>query len=273
MKNFGIFIISYLSDDSDIRDKRLNVHKKQLDWWLKYTDIDINILSMNYKDEDKTKNERISYYDFPSMKTNKAWYERFKIFYASKYKWGIMLDDDSVLYNAPEKNYNSAHRIFSEMSEHIEDYNDIGCFFPHNPQKLGFKKILENTLYDFNHIFERNMDLKGSMFVLRNFKLYGEDEIYNDLDFIYCEDTSYAMTLVNAGKTVFKTTNMILNEYSHGASNFTNKNNRTELMKEANQKIAKKYNIKMKKDSHLLDRTKFLKEKWIGQNKKIIPKN
>ncbi|KQO59599.1 hypothetical protein ASF22_08145 [Methylobacterium sp. Leaf87] len=198
--------------------------------------------------------------------------ECLKAFYASDYDWGIMMDDDAVLYEKAQ--HNSAWRLFPEMAKNGQAaYAEVDVFFPNNPGKPGggfnAKYVEDPALYAENHVFERNPDLKGSMFIVRNFRKARRHEVLPDPSFtIHGEDTLFATEAIKRGCTVMKCWNINLKELvgerdSHfGGGRFT-------AMREAHVRIAEMYKgdgLRMRKpydqSSKTLERKEFYAKCW-----------
>jgi hypothetical protein len=188
-----------------------------------------------------------------------------------------MMDDDAVLYDKPH--HNSGPKLFEEMSSQIHLYSQIDVFFPINPQKVGFNPIWDKDPQKYldNHVFKRNLDLKGSMFVVRNFRKYGKTEILPDIEFNWQEDTKFAIDCVAAGHSVVQSHNIVLNEMSGKASHFAASSSmRLPRMLEGNTRIAQQYEdlgLRMDGESHLLDKTQFMRNAWKPASTNfVIPK-
>jgi len=282
--SFAAYITSFLpTDNPELRDSRSAVTKRQILWWLNNTDIHVTVVAMNYTDEDfitdlpDDARSRLYYHINPPMKITPARVESFKLFYASDYDFGIIMDDDAILYDKPH--HNSGPKLFSEMiSNGISRYDGVDVFFPINPQKIGFNPIWDKDpqKYTNNHVFKRSMDLKGSMCVVRNFRKFGMKEVWHDTNFTWQEDTKFAIDCVAAGHTVLQCQNIILHELSGKASHFSaDPTSRLPKMLEGNTRIAEAYasmGLKMKTDSHLLDRGEFMDRCWFKPKEFVIPK-
>lgn len=277
--SFAAYIASFLPlDNQELRDSRSAITKRQIQWWLEHTEVPINVIAMNYTDEDFLEsNPRLTYHVREPMKLTPARTEGFKMFYESQYDFGIMMDDDAILYNKPQ--HNSGAKLFAEMSEQIQKYVGVDVFFPINPQKIGFNPIWNKNpeKYQNNHVFKRNMDLKGSMFVVRNFRKYNKTEVLPDLDFNWQEDTKFAIDCVAAGHTVLQSHNIVLHELSGKASHFAAAASlRLPRMLDGNTRIAQQYadkGLRMKGDTHLLDKSEFLRRMWVDKPTEfVVPK-
>lgn len=282
--SFAAYITSFLpTDNQELRDSRSAVTKRQILWWLDQTEVSINVIAMNYTDEDfltdlePEKASRLKYHITPPMKITPARVESFKLFYASDYDWGIIMDDDAILYDKPH--HNSGPKLFAEMTQNgVSRYDGVDVFFPINPQKIGFNPIWDKNppKYANNHVFKRSMDLKGSMCVVRNFRKFGMKEVWHDVDFTWQEDTKFAIDCVAAGHTVLQCQNIILNELSGKASHFSaDPSARIPKMLEGNTRIAQAYShldLRMQEGSHLLDRKDFIDKCWIKPKEFVVAK-
>jgi len=216
-QNFVAYIISYLPDDWR-REPRADIHTRQVKDWLDNTDVKIKIVNMNYHDVDywhlsnHQPNPRIEYMgDNAQRKLVKARNECLEDFYASSYKWMILMDNDASLYHGPK--YNSGFDLIKEMSSQIDLYERIGLFYPHNPQTQGFNGTwnMDPKLYLENHVFAKGFGAKGTMCFMRNFKLYGEKPIWQEHD-LYLADLAFPYELLKHGYPTFKCWNLIMKE-------------------------------------------------------------
>jgi hypothetical protein len=276
--SFAAYITSFLTKENPtLRKAKSACVKKQINWWLENTDIPIFVTSMNYENDDYVEpHPRLVYIDTPPLKTNPARMKAFERFYQSNYDFGIFMDDDAILY---DKHHNSGSKLFSEMDKQIDAYNQVDVFFPINPMQMGFTPIWtkSNGMHDTNHVFVRDLYLKGSLFVVRNFPKFGKTPIYPDPSYHWQDDAKFATECVANGYTVMRCENIVLNELDSKASNFaSNPSDRIEPMREANTRLAKEYEhlgLKMKQESHSLDRSDFYKNAWKFQfTKVIVPK-
>jgi len=277
--SFAAYIVSFLPlDNQELRDSRSAITKRQIQWWLDNTEVPINVIAMNYEPTDFIgPSKRLNYIVNPPMKLTPARRVGFEHFYKSDYDFGIMMDDDAILYDKPQ--HNLGPKLFEEMAKQIPSYAGVDVFFPINPQKIGFNPIWDKnrTKYEENHVFKRSMDLKGSMFVVRNFRKYGMTEVLPDIDFNWQEDTKFAVDCVAAGHTVLQSHNLVLHELSGKASHFAAAAElRVPRMLDGNTRIAQQYahlGLRMVEDSHLLDRSEFLKKCWQhAQTEFVVPR-
>lgn len=277
--SFAAYIASFLPlDNQELRDSRSAITKRQIQWWLDNTEVPIFVIAMNYKPEDYLPAyDRLTYIENPPMKLTPARRVGFELFFDSRFDFGIMMDDDAILYDKPQ--HNLGPKLFAEMSEQIHAYTGVDVFFPINPQKIGFNPIWNKNpaKYRDNHVFKRSMDLKGSMFVVRNFRKYGLTEVLPDIDFNWQEDTKFAIDCVAAGHTVLQSHNLVLHELSGSASHFAaSADLRVPRMLDGNTRIAQQYSeqgLRMQEGSHLLDRSEFMRKCWKHpQTEFVIPR-
>jgi len=269
---FRAYINSYLPPDPISRALRLEKHREQLEWWLARTTMPITVLAGDYRPVEVTLNPRITYLHQPMQPSGKAWVVRQEAFYASEHEWGVMLDDDAILYDA-----GSSSDIFEEMAGSLWRYRVMGAWYPQWPVKSGFNaQVAKDPRYKDHLIFRRGMDMKGSMWVCRNFRLSGEREVFPDPTFTWGEDVGMALALVAAGYGVFSTFNALLKELPHGASHFSDDPSaRKPYMAAANIRLAAQYQhlgLRMKPGSHLLDRTEFFRQCWHMSKEVAFPK-
>lgn len=278
MTAFALYIVSHLdASDAAKREARLAVHNEQLDNWLANTELPIFVVAMNYDEADKRLDPRITYLDRPSLPTAAARRVAFEHFYASDTAWMIMADNDSWLYSAAQ--HNSGYQLFSEMAQQLDRYTGVGVFFPINPQKSPFTELLADDAHTHNHVFKTAMDLKGSLFCVRNFRLAGEALLWPDTSFTWCEDGKLAFDAVALGHRVMRCENIVLLEKGLASSSYAGVAvDRKPMMREANQRIAAQYHstgleMQTGSGSHLLDYDKWVKRNLQGGRTVMVPKS
>lgn len=271
MNLFRIQILNYLSDDPQVRDIRLRTHHEQLKWWTDRTQLDITVYAMNYSPGDYFVHPRVTYRDLPKTPTGQAYNLRFEDLYASDYNYGIMMDDDAILYD-----HSSSYRMFEEMSSHITDYWDIDVMFPICPARMPFNHLLTKHKGDVNHIFIPNKSLKGTMYVVKNFRKFSESELYTDPSFTLGEDVQTAFEALCLGKHVYMTPSMVLKEYNHKSSHFVADHNTSGSVDGVivSHKIADKYaGFGLQYDGSRYNTREFMKKIWPDKKTLLIPKN
>lgn len=275
---FTAYIVSYLDPkDEDKRAARLAVHNEQLDQWLTNTDMTVHVVSMNYREDDYRRDERVVYLDSEPLRTAAARRVAFQHFYDSDTEWAVMMDNDSWLYS--ETQHNSGYQLFREMSEQIDRYRGIGMFFPINPQKSPFTELLADEAHTQNHVFKVAMDLKGSLFCVRNFRAAGQPCVWPDTSYTWQEDTKLAFDAVALGHRVMRCENIVLLEKGLSSSSFGDVTvDRKPFMREANARIAGEYwSTGLEMDTgdkdHLLDYQKWVARNLKGSRSVVVPKD
>lgn len=278
-QQFGAYITCYRPKDDLKWAKRFTNFKKQLTWWATKTDVSIylNFSGWKYKEIEDFINDkspemkkilkRVVEYDNP--KAQPLIDNRIKCldkFYCSDHRWGIIMDDDAALMS--DAHHNSSWRMFAEMAVNGPDhYKGVDVFFPINPQKSAWQKDVNGietvkTVVDgvttkkrvftkpqnlerhrLNHVFTANTDLKGSMFVVRNFRLEGRPEVLPDPSYtLHGEDTYFAMLAISLGYSVRRCNNMVLDEYTlPNDSHFGLPSERRDAMREGNQRLVEMF--------------------------------
>ncbi|SDH23542.1 hypothetical protein [Pelagibacterium luteolum] len=280
---FGAFITSFLPDNVQARTRRLANFELQLRWWRQMTDMPVHVVISNWTDSERDGCAELgalterggTITEKPAQPIILNRNACLAAFYASSHRWGIIMDDDAVLYHSPK--HNSGGRFFAEMAAQPADaYDGIDVFFPINPAKMpGQNQIWKKDpqLYESSHVFQANYDLKGSMFIVRNFALEGKEPVLPPATFAgHGEDTLFAIEAISKGYGVFRCDNIVLKEFS-GPSNFSHTR---DVMKEGNQEIAQLYadqGLRMNqlpKPEHLLDRKEFLARCLPETSKQIV---
>ncbi|MCC4300207.1 hypothetical protein [Aurantimonas coralicida] len=245
--------------------------ERQLRWWLTETSVTIHLLLSNWTKQDEESCGALAEITDAGGTVSRVGpqlqilnrIECLRALYDSQHDWGIMLDDDAVLYNEPH--HNSGPALFAEMAANgTAAYDGVDVFFPINPQKVGFSPIWKKDpdLFRDNHVFRRNLDLKGSMFVVRNFVKEGRSPVYPPSNFVlHGEDTLFAIEAVANGRTVMQCQNIVLKEFSLPSHYAAKGEDRKPKMREGNEWIASRYGnlgLRMKQNSHLLDKSDLL---------------
>lgn len=160
-------------------------------------------------------------------------------------------------------------------------YVGVDMFFPywdgkapHHPAAFWNKPGRD---YDSNHIFHKNPDLKGSLFVLRNFRKEGRREVFPNPTYdIHGEDTLLATEAMSLGYTVMMCANIVLRELD-GPSYF--EEDRLKNMRAAHMRIAEMYKhlgLRMKDpadpENKSFDRSEFYDRCWDQPKEQTVPK-
>jgi hypothetical protein len=283
---FAAYVVSYLPPDpKHALKRRLNLHKS-LSTWRQMTSFPVHVIASNWSQLALDNDPELALLSLnggsvivqPAQPVAENRNAAFAALYASTHAFGIIMDDDACLSHGPA--YNSGFDLFHEMAANgMAAYSDIDIFFPINPQKKPGQNTIwkaDPILFRDHHVFTAAYDLKGTMFVVRNFPLFGRPAVLAPTPFPHVgEDTLLAVEAVKKGCTVYRCDNVVLQEYS-GPSHFVHSK---PVMKIGNTAIASIYaadGLKMsivKKREHLLDRTAFV-AKHIGSRpaRVVIPK-
>lgn len=281
--DFLAVIVSFMPRDPVRASLRQRALSQQLDWWRNNTAVPVWVIASNWADRRVANCSALQ-----RMVDNGGGIIRvgphslienrrlaLSHLYASEADWGIMMDDDAILYDGAK--YNSGAALFAEMSAvGTNAYKEVDVFFPINAGKKGFNPIWREDpeLFRNNHVFVKTHDLKGSLFVVRNFPKYGRAPVLPPVNFeFHGEDTLFAIEALANGCTVFECQNMVLKELD-GPSYFAD--DRVTRMREGAEEIARLYadrGLRMstrKGDEHLLDRTAFIQNCCPGHQKRVV---
>lgn len=275
---FGAFITSFLPKDPWQRECRQFDLEWQLRWWRRMTDISVTVVASGWTDAEIANHNELSrlgeragrVIPVPGRVVSENRLHILREFYAGDHDWGIMMDDDATLYHGPD--HNSGASFFSEMAANDPAlYNGIDIFSPFTGKKPSPGQIWPNNpnLYARNHVFDPYHDLKGSMYVVRNFRKVGRPEILPPASYrLHGEDTLFAIEAISKGASVYRCDNIVLRELRAGGSAFPD---RLPNMKIGNAEIARMYaheGLKMG-SKHLLDRKEMLRLKGRSLDKQI----
>ncbi|MET7242908.1 hypothetical protein ABZT49_06025 [Methylobacterium sp. EM32] len=292
---FCAYITSYRSPDPAKWQLRSANFLEQLNWWMEKTNVSIAILlsgwsqndidSFNVQgngvfDELKSRfgDAAIREVEGRPLITNRI--ECLEWFYSSTYDWGIMMDDDAIL----ETKYHKSDDItfFDEMAaKGPSAYAGVDIFFPYwdgkDPRHPAAFWNKAGRNYDINHIFHKNPDLKGSLFVLRNFRKEGRLEVFPNPTYdIHGEDTLLATEAMSLGYTVMMCANIVLLELD-GPSYFDE--DRRKNMRAAHVRISEMYKhfgLRMKDpadpENKSFDRSEFYDRCWDQPKEQTVSK-
>jgi hypothetical protein len=242
---FAAYITCFRSLDELQWSKRSMKFREQLEWWMDRTNIPLFLLLSGWSKRDVETFNTTGNGILDNIKSRGGDYERstgkpliknriecLNKFYSTKFLWGIIMDDDAILYDDPQ--HNSSYRLFDEMAINgFSKYNDVDVIFPLNPQKSGFNNLVNGTIdgvlvnpinaerHQNNHVFVHNLDLKGSMFIVKNFKLIGKEAVIPDASFsMHGEDTYFALLATALGYKVRRCNNIQLKELTNGNTSY-----------------------------------------------------
>ena len=278
---FGGYIVSHLPNDPRWRSKRKANFERQLRWWLSRTSVRMHVYLENWQDREISDLEAATnlaaigeiIHRVPARPLILNRIACLQDFYASDFDWGVMMDDDAILY---DPGYNSGSALFAEMGRNgVGAYRGVDVLFPANPAKYGFNSVwaANPRLYADHHVSRRDLDLKGSMFVLRNFTKQGRRPVLPNPNFaMHGEDTLFAIEAAASGYTVMRCWNVVLKELN-APSHFGSGTARKQAMAAGNQQIASLYGhvgLKMATGKHTLNRTEFLRRMWGLKAKTVV---
>ena len=177
-KNIAHFIISYLPDDEDIRNKRKQAHLNQLQAIKAITpNAKVHIVAQNYKEEDYVDDPQIVYHKFDKLGAMRARNTALNLLYESDYDFGILSDDDTFV--APNK---SAINFFEEIETEPLKFYDFDVIFSRDMYHIPFRTeelpLWEH--YSSNWCFEFAFCGLWHWAVVKNFKKFYNKEEYQD---------------------------------------------------------------------------------------------
>ncbi len=161
----------------------------------------------------------------------------------------------------------------------ISAYDGVDLFAPIYGRKAPFNDELNGlgNPYADNHVFKKNTDLKGSMIVVRNFAKEGKALLLPDPNFrCHGEDTYLTLKAVSMGYSPMTSWNMVLEELSGESTFAATDDDRTEKMREGHERLVAEFGhlgLRMKPNSHALDKQPFEKQFLTGNSKQVsVPK-
>lgn len=214
-----IGIISYLPDNLEMRERRLYVHNKQIEWIKNYfNNIELTVVAQNYQNSDK--NSLVDNYIMvdkcgPSNARNYL-LERL---YKSDNNFTCILDNDAILYE-----YYNVNELLTQMDEHPNQFENLDLIESLSPVRCGFKEV--NTTLDRvlrYWVFERQYKGTTQHFaIFKNLKKYYNEEIYYSAktfeEFGGGEDTEIGCHFTAKGYNVVRCNQMIENHMEYDKS-------------------------------------------------------
>ncbi|WP_146617351.1 hypothetical protein [Agrobacterium sp. MS2] len=278
-KVFGAYITSFMPENAEKRICRHYDLEWQLRWWRRMTDIPVTIIASGWTDEEISSHgelHRVAENGGRIIRTagrelidNRR--HSLQEFYDSNHDWGIIMDDDASLHHSD--GHNSGASFFSEMAANDPAaYEAIDVFSPFTGKMPSHNVVWREIpqLFKGNHVFDPYYDLKGSMYVVRNFRKLGRPEILPPASFrLHGEDTLFGIEAISKGASIYRCDNIVLRELRSGGSAFPD---RETNMKIGNIEIARMYaheELKMG-STHLLDRSDMLRLKGRSDDQRII---
>lgn len=276
---FGAYINSFMPDDAEKRLCRQYDLEWQLRWWRRMTDIPVTVIASGWTDEEAARHGELNRIGenggriirAPARAIIDNRRHGLQEFYDSDHDWGIMMDDDATLHHGLQ--HNSGAAFFSEMAANDPAaYAAIDVFSPFTGKMPSHNVVWrENAqLFKGSHVFDPYYDLKGSLYVVRNFRKLGRPEILPPETFrLHGEDTLFGIEAISKGASVYRCDKIVLRELRSGGSSFPD---RETNMKIGNTEIARLYaheELKMGR-THLLDRKAMLRLKGRSDDRRIV---
>lgn len=239
-----IGIISYLPNDTNLRQKRLQAHHKQIEL-LNKLNCQIYIVAQNYRQTDLLKNDNIHYILFDDgIGPANARNELLQRFYNSNEDWMLLCDDDRYFYN-----YYDIFTFFKELNNTPLKFIQLDYIRSHMASKLPFKKqIYEQPLNLTHYVFEDTQTIGDTgIAIIKNFKKYYNKELYYtnlkaESGEGY-EDKDFCCQLkLNHIKTHILTTFISASyNYTENSTLFTSMDNRLKLHEDNNTVVIERY--------------------------------
>lgn len=225
MKLGTIYIISWFGKDTELRAKRKEIHRKQVEWAATHN-LHPVIYAQGYAPEDFLAgptyivNEDSEHILHPGPARNVL----LRHFYASDDDYAVFADNDSLLYEGEK--YGNTNYFFEKMkSLDITQLSDVDIIGVTDPCKSPFREETEKSIYDEHLVFKRSTQLKGSMILVKNLKKFYDKELFFDEEnfsidgkMIVGEELCFAIDAMLDGLGCFTTFNAILKELAHTSS-------------------------------------------------------
>ncbi len=238
MKLSKIYIISWFGNDTELRAKRKEIHKKQVEWVYSHN-LHPVIYAQEYEPDDflvgPTYVVNTGYLKHPGPARNIL----LKNFYDSDDDYAVFADNDSLLYEG--ERYGNTNDFFKKLrSLDIKDpdFSNVDIIGVTNPGRSPFREETEKPIYNDNLVFKRTTQLKGSMFLVRNRKkFYNRELVFDEENFVNeqgkmigGEELCFAVDAMMTGLGVFTTFNAILKELASNQSTWAGSSHERELL-------------------------------------------
>lgn len=225
------YITSWFGPGAKNLERRKRDHLRQLEWCYK-ADLKPVVFAQEYSDADFQAGVEYIINEGPTLIADSAKTVLLKKFYETDEDYGLMLDDDSILYSgAPDGKYADGDSFITNFrSIPLERLQHVDLFFPISPRHEPFSKFTtENkATLEQNVWFEYSIRAKGSMIFLKNLKKHHNKEIYIDGErhrdangvFVGGGDMYFAYECVFNVMGVYKCKNIILNDLGSNYSSW-----------------------------------------------------
>ena len=250
-----VYIISYLPDELELRQKRLAYHTRQLQWlrnW--HNDLHITVCAQNYTQAELQHNLVDEYYQRPKIGVSKARNVLLEQFYSSDEDWCLFMDDDSILYDN-ERHVDTPNFVNKFFSY---DLTNIDAFWPIDPSRWPTAQLNTQGQLDDWYKLVGVDHLKTSFWFYRNTKKFYNQELYFDESLRHGTDGEFALKLLTNNRSLYIIQNIKLKEL--GKDHSTLANSEFEDRNEANN-VIRKY-LKQKYDYDHNKRKVFYNRNW-----------
>lgn len=255
----AIHIIAYHGnkDNVESRQKRLDNHNKQIDWWLNYdSELELRIVAMDFYDSEYWDNPRIKYIhrlDAPIPPAD-ARNLLLAYFYDIGDTWGVFADSDAIMNLHP--NFPHTHiNICKILRDYPQNFNEVDLFWPHWDGRPG-----DGAFYDkYNNVdpnycdvdwnndlcFDRKFgSMKGTLFFLKNnSRKQMMDTSFFDGRVIPGEDDEFAISMAMNGYKTYILRNIMLKEFTAPSTHAGEQSSRKAEMNKGDVIIRSKWNL------------------------------
>ncbi len=260
-------IISWMGSDLALQNKRVEYHRRQVEWLLDVGITEIVIVAQEYKPDWYIDDPRIRYINVPNaIGASSARNLLLNDFYDGSDEWSFFADNDCILSDRQ-----NGRTIFCQLDK-ITDEN-IYIVMPMNGRNAGdnynflwseFPDTYNNSLS-----FTKLWDLSTGLWFFRRPKT----KLYFDCSCTVMEDGAFALEAIRNGMGVFKCENILIRDLS-GANNstlFKSNKDRIEKMVHAKKWLANKFPGLTLNDKGHLSRREFAKTHWTWPTKYLVP--
>lgn len=168
----SIYIINYKSDDDIKRKKRNIIHQNQIEWYLTHTDLDIEIVAMNYVKDDFINHPRIKYFvhkERALANEVRALYFQER-FYKQEAPWAVFSDDDTWLYSESWEKHCDGATFIKDICKNPAKFDETPIIWPAKPEEHPYQHKIKPNLFKENYVFERTKMAKTSFCIVRKRK-------------------------------------------------------------------------------------------------------
>lgn len=222
-----IYIVSWFGNrtKTDLRQKRKDLHQKQLNWAQAHN-FEIIVYAQDYDDDEYDTNVTYIKHVGDVIPPGHARNKLLEHFYKTDDDFAIFADNDATLYELPQHK-DSIDFVEQLRTLNYQDFANIGIIVPLDPARTAFSKDLDHKNYKDNYTFRRTSRVKGSLMLIKNLKKHIQQEIFfdetifgydQDGNLLPGEDSDFAYTLWRMGQGTYSTIHAILNEFGRNHS-------------------------------------------------------